>query len=367
MRRHRILLLAILAGVACRQRPGEPAAEVKPTTPAAAQAEDDPRVKCPEHATQKQGQSFGTQTIWCEDPDGLSHGPKRMWDLSTGRMIDDREYVHGKITGTQRAWYPDGRPNLESTCYDGMQDGPSRAWYANGQLALEVFHDKGRRVDSGAGGTRTVACGRRRTTGRASRDRSTTAPRAWIECAGLQNMMNRHWLLLVILATACRQQPAAPAAEVKPATPVAAQVENDPRVVCPAGAVQKQHESWGIKTIWCEDSDELNHGPEKAWDVGSGQQVDEKEYVHGQLTGTRRGWYPTGQIQLEATCTDAMEDGRTRYWYPNGQLTYEEFHSRGRRIGTWRWWDENGRLKKKENHRDGSREPLDPCIPSSGE
>jgi antitoxin component YwqK of YwqJK toxin-antitoxin module len=63
----------------------------------------------------------------------------------------------------------------------------------------------------------------------------------------------------------------------------------------------------------------------------------EEEYKDGLLSGFKRTWYLSVQLQLEAECDWGGFHGKLREWHENGQLAREAVYEYGIRIHATRW------------------------------
>ncbi|MGK0189035.1 MAG: antitoxin component YwqK of YwqJK toxin-antitoxin module [Verrucomicrobiales bacterium] len=101
------------------------------------------------------------------------------------------------------------------------------------------------------------------------------------------------------------------------------------------------------------------------------------EIRSGQAEGVTRGWYESGQIEVEETFVRGVSHGTRRRWHANGQLKsiativhgkitdrYREWHDNGLRAaevtmadgqpqGVSEAWDRLGKLKARVEHQSG--------------
>ncbi len=87
----------------------------------------------------------------------------------------------------------------------------------------------------------------------------------------------------------------------------------------------------------------ISHGPRTEWLLNGGR--GESHYVYGQLHGTQREWYGSGQLHIECEWAAGKTNGSDRGWYENGQPMYEAQYFHGKEIAG-KAWDENGRRIK---------------------
>ena len=66
----------------------------------------------------------------------IGNGPHADWDLDGGR--GELQFVNGKMHGTQRRWYPNGRLQVEDEWANGKMHGLARGWYPSGKPQYEA-------------------------------------------------------------------------------------------------------------------------------------------------------------------------------------------------------------------------------------
>src|SRR5438552_6878897 len=69
----------------------------------------------------------------------------------------------------------------------------------------------------------------------------------------------------------------------------------------------------------------------------------EEEYKAGLLSGRRRVWSASGQLQEEAECAWGGYHGKVREWHEDGRLAADAVYEYSIRIRGTRW-DEQGRV-----------------------
>lgn len=101
------------------------------------------------------------------------------------------------------------------------------------------------------------------------------------------------------------------------------------------------------------------------------------EIRSGQAEGLTRGWYESGQIEVEETFVSGVSHGTRKRWHANGQLksiativhgqitgSYREWHDNGQRAaeltivdgqpqGVSEAWNRSGQLKARAEHQSG--------------
>jgi hypothetical protein len=117
---------------------------------------------------------------------------------------------------------------------------------------------------------------------------------------------------------------------------------DDPRVVCPVGTTQREDEGFGLRTVWCVDSEDRHHGPERSW-WSNGQIAAEMIYVHGNADGPSRGWYEDGAREFERSYRAGKLHGKALAWHANGKKAAESNWSEGALVGVAKRWDDKGR------------------------
>lgn len=122
----------------------------------------------------------------------------------------------------------------------------------------------------------------------------------------------------------------------------------DPRVLCPPGTVQRTDTVERSLSIWCEDANGVQHGPEKTW-WANGNLKSEEERDHGWPEGVYRAYYPDGPLESETPWRHGKTHGVARTWHENGKLAIEVEYDNDVPVGVGRWWDERGRLTKTKN------------------
>ena len=68
-------------------------------------------------------------------PASREHVQRRWYD--SGQIAETRAYAHGRESGVQLGWWPDGRPKFEYDYRDGLLNGTSREWFPSGALWRE--------------------------------------------------------------------------------------------------------------------------------------------------------------------------------------------------------------------------------------
>jgi hypothetical protein len=159
-------------------------------------------------------------------------------------------------------------------------------------------------------------------------------------------MMRQLVVALLLLAShGCSPAPRAEEGRPRPvvsAEAVANARPDDPRVVCPAGTTQRQHDAFGFHGVWCVDADNHRHGPERRW-WSNGKMAADLTYVHGDLDGLSRRWHENGQLASEATYSAGKAEGKVLLWHPNGRKQGESSWRNGELVGAARRWDDKGK------------------------
>lgn len=73
------------------------------------------------------------------------HGPRRLWDMDSGRMTCDTQYVEGKPEGVQRNWWNNGKPQSDFYYHNNLLEGRATDWYENGNKERDGTYKEGKK------------------------------------------------------------------------------------------------------------------------------------------------------------------------------------------------------------------------------
>jgi antitoxin component YwqK of YwqJK toxin-antitoxin module len=82
------------------------------------------------------------------------------------------------------------------------------------------------------------------------------------------------------------------------------------------------------------------------WYNSDGKKEREANYYSGQLHGSYKEYYATGQLKSLFEVKNGFPEGTMSELCSNGLKKSEGFFSDGARSGLWRFWDESGSLNK---------------------
>jgi hypothetical protein len=154
-------------------------------------------------------------------------------------------------------------------------------------------------------------------------------------------------LVAVLAILSCREQRAGPpqGSSAKSSADAGSPRKATADIDCPPGTDVREGggEPSGLRILWCEKDDGLQHGPSRAW-YRNGQLGWERNYRDGAQDGVEREWYDDGRLQSEANYIMGQPEGIVRMWHPNGQLASETQYRDGGCVNPWRYWDKKGKL-----------------------
>ncbi|TNE69196.1 MAG: toxin-antitoxin system YwqK family antitoxin [Bacteroidetes bacterium] len=97
------------------------------------------------------------------------------------------------------------------------------------------------------------------------------------------------------------------------------------------------------------------HGTRKFF-FPNGQVERVEQYTHGVIDGQYVQYYEDGVKQLEQAFKNGALDGLSTAWYPNGQMKEKVMIRDNEENGPFTEWYENGNLKAEGNYLDGDNE-----------
>ena len=74
-----------------------------------------------------------------------------------------------------------------------------------------------------------------------------------------------------------------------------------------------------------------------------GKRLTEVPLKEGLIQGVARGWYDSGQLEVEETYLNGVSQGVRRRWHQNGQLKSEATIVAGKLHGPYTEWHDNGK------------------------
>jgi antitoxin component YwqK of YwqJK toxin-antitoxin module len=83
--------------------------------------------------------------------DGVRHGIWQTYDETGKQLLQEEPYARGKLNGTLKAWYANGKPKLQVEIKDGVRNGRSQQWEENGKMQADVTY-----LDGKLNGTATI-------------------------------------------------------------------------------------------------------------------------------------------------------------------------------------------------------------------
>ena len=89
-------------------------------------------------------------------------------------------------------------------------------------------------------------------------------------------------------------------------------------------------------------SDGRIDGQVTEWHEDTGLRAGEGEYRNDRREGPWVFWYPDGELRLECSFRDGVQNGKERRYHPGGQLHQVGTMKNGRRNGEYRAWRPDG-------------------------
>jgi antitoxin component YwqK of YwqJK toxin-antitoxin module len=76
----------------------------------------------------------------------------------------------------------------------------------------------------------------------------------------------------------------------------------------------------------------------------TGQRLTELPLVEGKIQGVVRGWYDSGQLEVEETFENSVSNGLRKRWHENGQKKNEAMVVNGELHGPYTEWHDDGTI-----------------------
>lgn len=96
------------------------------------------------------------------------------------------------------------------------------------------------------------------------------------------------------------------------------------------------------------------HGVEREFHP-EGVLAAEREYQHGQPSGSWKTWWPSGAMRSNYHYLESRST-TMRFWHETGRLSAEGPAVEGVREGEWSFWHEDGSVRQRGEYRNGLRE-----------
>lgn len=99
---------------------------------------------CPPGTTAQEEVTADHRYWWCEQPDGVKHGPFLAW-YPTGEKWSRQTYNQGVHHGPGIVWHKNGQREQLRHFRNGLEHGEHRIWRENGVLEFQTHYENGMR------------------------------------------------------------------------------------------------------------------------------------------------------------------------------------------------------------------------------